>query len=136
MEREIGSSYPLHIGILSPVELYTKYVNLSEVYGIYLRYLLAAVSNKNQKVNLIFGPSLDPQILRVVTIDGKEIQDWKLDDFDKYDFEKLCKEFELIPSETPIEKFAKTLLLKIAPNHMVPVPAYRFVSDGKAEQAF
>lgn len=132
MEREIGSSYPQHIGYLGPIESYSEYVDLNEVAGIYLRYLLAAVTVKNQRVNLMFGPSLTPYMVRVLTVDGEEFQDWKLENYDKDDFEEICEELELDSSDISLEDFAKKVLLSIAPNHLVPVPAYRFVSDKNA----
>lgn len=132
MEREIGSSYPLHIGWLGPVESYSEYVDLNEVRGVYLRYLLAAVTVKNKRVNLIFGPSLTPCMVRVLTIDGGEFQDWKLENYDKDDFEEICEELKLDSSSVSLEEFAKKLLLSIASHHLVPVPAYRFVREKNA----
>jgi len=71
-------------------------------------------------------------MVRVLTADGEEFQDWKLENYDEDDFEKICEELELDSSDVSLEEFAKNLLLSIAPHHLVPVPAYRFVYDKNA----
>ncbi|MGL6369274.1 hypothetical protein ACSZNB_06145 [Aeromonas hydrophila] len=124
MGINVGSSYPAHIGFCGPIKYLTKYMDLNEVTGIYLRYLLAGVTIKNASVDLQFGPSLKPDMLRVVTVDGRVYQDWQLDDYDETDFVSLCNELSLDFRNVSREKFARTLLLKIAPKSVVPVPAY------------
>lgn len=128
MDRMIGSGYPQHVAQLGQIEFYTQYVDLHNVDGIYLRYLLAAVSKKNKSVNLIFGPALMPQTLRVFTFDNKEFQNWELDNYNKEDFKKACEKLGLNPMDTSLEEFAKKLLLSVAPSNIVPVPAYKFIS--------
>lgn len=125
MEMDVGSSYPAHIGFCGPVKYFTEYVNLNDVTGIYLRYLLAGVTRKNSSVNLRFGPSLKPYMLRVVTVNGREHSDWQLEDFDENDFVEICNELSLDFKTISREKFARTLLLSIAPKYIVPVPAYK-----------
>ncbi|CCN69971.1 hypothetical protein [Vibrio nigripulchritudo] len=132
MEREIGSSYPAHIGYLGPIESFSRYVNVDDLKGIYLRYLLAAVSTKNKVVTLLFDPSLRPYMVRVVTADNEEFADWKLEDYNKDDFIQICVELELEPSEVSMEVFAKKLLKKLAPQDKVPVPAYRLNTGSNA----
>lgn len=129
MEIDVGSSYPAHIGLCGPVTYFTKYVDLNDVTGIYLRYLLAGVTKKNASVNLRFGPSLKPYMLRVVTINGREYSDWQLDDFDEDDFVDLCNELSLDFKTISREDFARTLLSSIAPKNIVPVPAYKLDID-------
>lgn len=134
MTRQIGSSYPLHVSMLGPVESYSIYVDLNKVGGIYLRFLLAAASEKNEMVNLIFGPSLKPQMVRVKNIYQEDFQDWQLDNFDKNDLEIMCKEFKVDLLETSLEEFARKTLLAAAidDNTLVPVPAYRFAGGKSA----
>ena len=132
MEREIGSSYPQSIGALGPIELFTEYVSIEDLTGVYLRYLVAAVSTKNKVVNLLFNASLKPYSVKVVTTDGEEFRDWKLENYDKEDFCQICEELELDSSNTRLEEFARKLLFSIAPQPKVPVPAYRFCSERNA----